>query len=344
LIVIQERNINDVWDKAKRILQATHNVRDSRVGTVMEYPTPVTTVYLCPTERVLFDPVRNCNPFLHFFEFLWIIAGRNDVKWLVQFNPRMKEFSDDGNVFHGAYGYRLRNWEYPTADGSYSSLDQLPEVVSMLRKSLDERRAVIAIWDPVRDLNKPNCKDVPCNDLVFVKVREGKLTLTVCCRSNDIIWGAYGSNIVCFSMLQEYLAAMVGLPVGPLYQISDSWHAYVNVWKEKASLDIPHEFVDPYHRFNIEPYPMVERFDTWDEELQRWIAQTEHPDLEEQQYTNPLFPKVAQPLYLAWTLYKQNELQRAIAATELCHASDWRLACRQWLERIVERRAQRGQQ
>lgn len=49
-----------------------------------QYPYAISTTYLNSTERVLFDPKRDCNPFFHFMESLWILAGRNDVAWLSQ--------------------------------------------------------------------------------------------------------------------------------------------------------------------------------------------------------------------------------------------------------------------
>jgi hypothetical protein len=58
-------------------------------------------------ERVLFDSVRDANPFFHFMEALWILAGRSDVEWLAQWLPSIADYSDDGVSFHGAYGMRL---------------------------------------------------------------------------------------------------------------------------------------------------------------------------------------------------------------------------------------------
>jgi hypothetical protein len=74
----------------------------------LQYPMPIVTTYQNPRERVLFDAVRDANPYFHFMESLWIIGGRSDVPWLAQWLPTIAEYSDDGQDFHGAYGYRLR--------------------------------------------------------------------------------------------------------------------------------------------------------------------------------------------------------------------------------------------
>ena len=106
--VIRARNVNDAWDQAKVLLNASHIVRPSRVGEVWEYPVPVTTVYDRPQERILFNEERNVNPYFHFMEGLWMLSGSNEIAWLVQFNKRMVDFSDDGIIQHGAYGHRWR--------------------------------------------------------------------------------------------------------------------------------------------------------------------------------------------------------------------------------------------
>ena len=41
-------------------------------------------------------------------EVIGIIAGRKDSAYLNFFNPRLPHFAGSGNVYPGAYGYRLR--------------------------------------------------------------------------------------------------------------------------------------------------------------------------------------------------------------------------------------------
>ncbi len=182
----------------------------------IEWPGLFVTEYSQPTHCVLFDPVRDANPFFHYLESMWILAGREDVATLAHVLPRIKDFSDDGIKFHGAYGHRLRN---------HFLVDQLDAAIGMLRASPNTRQCVLSIWDPARDLGQ-RTKDMPCNDMVMLKIRNGALNITVCNRSNDAIWGCYGANVVQFSMLQMYLAASIGCQVGTYMQLSDSFHVY----------------------------------------------------------------------------------------------------------------------
>lgn len=361
---LEGRNVNEVWPKAKDFLLQTFIERPSRNGPVLEAPGPVCTTYTNPCERVLFDPIRDCNPFFHFFEGLHMIAGRNDVAWLSQFNSRIASYSDDGKTFHGAYGARWRNWFEMYGGGPEDDTDQLLKIVRMLKSNPEDRRAVLTMWDPVNDLEKPNGKDLPCNLLITFKVRQGSLEMLVCNRSNDIVWGLYGANCVHMSMLHEYMAGMMGYPVGSMHTVSDSFHAYQEneVWKrcvarlpessepETDKIKIPSQdprdrvsslergFLDPYTGpvGSVIPYPMVSDPEHWDADLLRWMQSTEHPELEEPNYYNDFFPYVAQPIFMAWLHYKSKNILLALTVLDLCIASDWRRACREWLQRRVK--------
>lgn len=339
MLTITARNVNDAWYQAKQILNQSHLVRPSRVGEVWEFSSPVTTEYLRPTERVLFDPVRNANPYFHIFEAMWMLAGRNDVAWLSQFNPRMKEFSDDGKTFHGAYGHRWRVAFDMDGGAEDGYADQLPKIVKMLKKSQEERRAVLCMWNPIWDLDRPDVKDVPCNDIVFFKIREGKLTMTVCCRSNDIAWGCYAANAVHFSFLQEYMAAMIGVPVGTYWQVSDSWHAYTERWYNLGGFN--NQQYNPYDGswpVTVEPFPLVSNPETFDEEVKLWCNTLGQGS---ERFSNHFFSYVLHPLYMSWKVYKEDELNAAYFFAKTCRATDWSLAATQWLDRIQKKRQEK---
>jgi hypothetical protein len=187
----------------------------------IEWPGLFVTEYWNPVRNVSFDPIRDANPYFHYFEALWIIAGRDDVRTLAHILPRMADYSDDGSIFHGAYGYRLRNWH--TGDGG--CIDQIEQAINILRGSPTSRQVVLSIWNPAKDLGTKT-KDMPCNDMIMLKVRDGHLNITVSNRSNDAVLGCYGANAVQFSMLQMYMAARLGLGVGTYCQVSDSFHVY----------------------------------------------------------------------------------------------------------------------
>ena len=237
--VIRARNVNDALQQGLQHLSNYGIKRDSRNGPVLLSPEPVTTVYSKPLERVLFWPERDANPFFHLYESLWMLAGRNDVEPVARFAKQMLQYSDDGKVFHGAYGYRWRNW---------FQFDQLKSIAESLSKNKDDRRQVLQMWDPKADLGRTG-KDFPCNVSATFQINvDGALDLCVFCRSNDIVWGAYGANAVHFSFLLEYMARWIGVPVGRYSQISINYHGYLETVEPLMGKN---SLIDPYENSEV---------------------------------------------------------------------------------------------
>lgn len=308
--------------------------RPSRNGDVMQMPGPHTTVYQNPTQRVLFSPARDANPYFHFMECLWMLAGRNDVEWLSQFSSNIANFSDDGVTFHGAYGHRWREHFEDTIDGTvgWEMIDQLGAIADLLRKNKQDRRVVLQMWDPTTDLAKEG-KDFPCNLTVTFSVNTlGKLDMMVFNRSNDMIWGAYGANAVHFSFLQEVMAAWIGVPIGRYWQVSANHHAYVNTLEKHQGV-YDEDFESPYVTGEVAPYPVIEGdVDKWFSELSMFMDEPGAVG-----FQVPFFRKVAAPMYQSWSAWKDKNapdfLDTAVYFAHQIQATDWRKACLEWLER-----------
>ncbi len=337
--VIRARNVNDALVKGVALMHADAIQQASRNGNTLEHPEPVCTIYERPTERVLFDKVRDANPFFHLLESLWMLAGRRDVAWLKRILPRMAEFSDDGVIFNAAYGYRWRNqFELKTPDDA-SSTDQLTAIADLLKADPDSRRALLQIWDARADLAVKS-NDLACNTQAMFKVRDGRLNMLVTNRSNDMVWGCYGANAVHFSVLQEYMAARIGVAVGAYRQMSDSFHAYDTTWGKVADLGERYEG-DPYAKDEVRVFPLVAVPEAFDSELQRWFDNP--PDALTPQdwdeapgaaWRNPFFHDVATPMYQAIFAYKERKNRdEANQWLDRCEATDWQRAGREWLQR-----------
>jgi len=323
---ITASNVNTAFSSGLHWLRVSGSKETSRVGDVLVSPTPVCTTYKNPDQRVLFSPLRDANPFFHFMEGLWMLAGRQDLDFVKHFNKGMERYSDDGHTLNGAYGWRWRNT---------FGYDQLYEVVELLRREPNTRRAVLTMWDAYDDLmNGGEYLDVPCNTHIYFDCRGGKLNMTVCCRSNDAIWGAYGANAVHMSMMMEVVAAGVGAPMGDYRQISNNFHAYYdmpNIVLESC-LESPSS-VDLYRTLGLQTFPMVNGTD-----YSYWIEQCEafcHDPLgfhTELGTVDPFFTGVAQPMYQAWETRKTGQGNGLIEASAI-EADDWRIACEEWILR-----------
>lgn len=332
--VIQGRNVHSVLPEALRALGVEGVNRDSRNGPVRKFPTPVTTVYERPAERVVFWPERDANPYFHLVESVWMLAGRNDVETLATFVGQIRNYSDDGVTFHGAYGHRWRH---------HFGQDQLLQIIEGLRANKEDRRQVLTMWDPRVDLGRQG-KDLPCNLQAIFQVNEaGELEMMVTNRSNDIIWGAYGANAVHFSYLHEFVARAVGVPQGAYRQVSANFHAYKDVLEQVESLAdfapdpaVPMEFRaqhDPYAQGAVEPYPMMTvGYRQWLMELDVFLSEGPVIGLQD-----PFFRRVLAPVILSHAKYREGKGDRrymdALAELENCRATDWRRACEEWIHR-----------
>ena len=302
----------------------------SRNGPVLKWPTPYLTHYKNPMERCLINKVRDCNPFFHFFEGLWMLAGREDVAFLEQFVPRIADYSDNGRTFNGAYGHRLRGW---------SLTDQLDKAIHVLAHEPETRRVVLQIWQ-VSDLGKKS-KDLPCNTQLYVWVENKRLHMTICNRSNDMLWGAYGANAVHFSMIQEFIASCIGFPVGSMYQFSNNMHVYLETGPWEKLIKFPNSFIDPYAE-KVRPCRMnkdlsdrhkFKRHFMYD--LQTFFKNMPNNGLrkfDRNNYATPYFRDVVIPMTDVWILYKQNARLETYDKLVEIGATDWQLACREFIE------------
>ncbi len=325
------RNVHQALPEGCWQLKEFGVLDDSRNGPVKVLPVPLTTIYLRPEERVMFHPERDANPFFHFFESLWMLAGRNDVEFLTFFNSGMVNYSDDGETFNAAYGHRWRN---------HFGGDQLRVIIRALSADPACRRQVLGMWDPRHDLGLET-KDAPCNTQAYFQVDlDGKLQMMVTNRSNDLIWGAYGANAVHFSFLQEYVASSLKREVGLYYQTSFNTHYYLEPHQElvekladKAAMPPASEERCPYSREQIQnTVPLMSiQPGRWNRELDTFMKMFDTVE-----YVDPFFQHVAVPMYQAYIAFKSPSPTRIDDALQYvggCAAQDWMIACKEWLVR-----------
>lgn len=208
--------------------------RDGNVKELLDFKTIITNPY----RRLVGGYNRNINPFFLLAEAMWIFVGRRDLRFLHLFNKNMDNFSDDGKVFHAPYGFRLRHWGVRSEDKfceenlhAAQGYDQIADAIKILSNNHNTRQVVLAIWNADFDLGAKS-KDIPCNDLVMLKIRDGKLITTIQNRSNDLHWGL-PTNVFQFSFLTEIISACLGVELGTQTHNSQSLHLYE--WNEIAT-------------------------------------------------------------------------------------------------------------
>lgn len=201
--------------------------RYGKVKEILDFKTIVTNPY----RRLVGGYGRNINPFFLLAEAMWIFCGRKDVRFLTLFNKNMEQFSDDGKVFHAPYGFRLRHWGVRSEDKfceenlhAAQGYDQVADAIKLFENNPNTRQVVLSIWNPDFDLGTKT-KDIPCNDVIMLKIRDGKLITTIQNRSNDLHWGL-PTNLFQFSFLTELIAACLNVELGTQTHNSQSLHVY----------------------------------------------------------------------------------------------------------------------
>lgn len=173
-----------------------------------------TLVLTNPLARVSRSEARG-KVFSPLGEFCWYLSGSDRAAAILHYVDKYPNRLADGRVF-GAYGPRLRN---------KNGADQLEQVVSMLRRKRDSRRAVIQIFDSADNLDPDQSLQPPCTCTLQFLVRDDALHLITYMRSNDVVKGMT-HDVFCFTMIQELVARSLDLPLGTYTHVVGSLHVY----------------------------------------------------------------------------------------------------------------------
>mgnify|MGYP001255546877 CR=1 FL=1 len=99
----------------------------------------------------------------------------------------------------------------------------MENIIKLLTKNPESRKAVIQIFSG-KDIKKSH-KDVPCTCTLQFMVRDRKLHLFTCMRSNDMYRGL-PHDIFSFTMIQEIVARRLGFDLGVYTHYVTSMHLY----------------------------------------------------------------------------------------------------------------------
>jgi thymidylate synthase len=155
------------------------------------------------------------------YELLWFLRGDGNVRWLQEHGVTIWDewASPDGDL-GPVYGVQWRSW--PAPEGGH--IDQIAEVVRLLREEPESRRIVVSAWNVV-DL--PEMALMPCHAFFQLNVAAGRLSCQVYQRSADVFLGV-PFNIASYALLTHMLAQQSDLEVGELIWTGGDCHVYDN--------------------------------------------------------------------------------------------------------------------
>jgi thymidylate synthase len=161
---------------------------------------------------------------------LWFLKGDTNIKYLKDNGVSIwDEWADENGNLGPVYGSQWRSW--PTPDGKH--IDQITEVVEMIKKNPDSRRLIVSAWN-VGEISK--MKLPPCHAFFQFYVADGKLSCQLYQRSADIFLGV-PFNIASYALLTHMVAQVCDLKPGDFVHTLGDAHLYSN-HMEQARLQL----------------------------------------------------------------------------------------------------------
>ena len=161
------------------------------------------------------------------YELLWFIAGDTNVRFLQDHGVTIwDEWADENGDLGPVYGHQWRSWQ--ATDGRV--IDQLSQVVDMIKNHPDSRRMLVTAWNPA-DVDKMALP--PCHCLFQFYVAGGKLSCQLYQRSADVFLGV-PFNIASYALLTLMIAQVCGLQPGEFIHTTGDTHIYRNHFEQVA--------------------------------------------------------------------------------------------------------------
>lgn len=159
-------------------------------------------------EEDIKEPIKRLNKFER-----WIYPSLEEIKDFIL---------SKGSSMGYEYSYGERIFSYHVGEQKKDQINDF--IVPLLKNSEKSRRAVITLWNPLKDANIFK-KEIPGTILIDFKVRNNMLHTTEMIRSNDLFYGWPANIFQCFK-LQELVADKLNVSIGSLSSFSTSAHIF----------------------------------------------------------------------------------------------------------------------
>lgn len=157
-------------------------------------------------------------------ELLWFLSGDTNIKYLQENKVTIwDEWADANGDLGPVYGHQWR--AFGSVDGTSVGVDQISNVIAMIKKSPKGRRHIVTGWNPA-EVDK--VKLPPCHTLFQFYVHvDGRLSCHLYARSIDTFLGL-PFNIASYALLTMMMAQVCGLQPGDLIISFGDIHIYLN--------------------------------------------------------------------------------------------------------------------
>lgn len=168
------------------------------------------------------------------YELLWFLDGNCNNNWLRDNGVSIwDEWALEDGDLGPIYGKQWRSWACP--DGS--TVDQIEELIRMIKTKPDSRRLIVSGWNPAdlpdetlsphENVRQGKAALPPCHTLFQFYVANGELSCQLYQRSADLFLGV-PFNIASYALLTHMVAQQCGLKVGDFVHTFGDCHLYLN--------------------------------------------------------------------------------------------------------------------
>ena len=165
------------------------------------------------------------------YELLWFLKGDTNINYLTENGVKIwNEWADEKGDLGPVYGHQWRNW-------NNEGIDQIKEVIQVLKTNPDSRRMLISAWNPsvMPDTSVSFSENVanhkaalpPCHAFFQFYVADGKLSCQLYQRSADLFLGV-PFNIASYALLNLMVAQVCGFEPGEFVHTFGDVHIYSN--------------------------------------------------------------------------------------------------------------------
>lgn len=200
-------------------------------------------------------------------ELLWIWQKKsNNVQDLRDMGVNIwNQWEQDDQTIGKSYGYQLGKKNRLVKDGVFQpySSDQVDYLINQLIFNPSSRRHITMLWNP-DELDEMAL--TPCVYETQWYVKQGKLSLEVRARSNDMALGN-PFNVFQYNVLQRMIAQVTGYELGEyIFNIGDC-HAYtrhldnLNEQIKRETYEAPYLLINPeiknFYDFTIDDFKLI---------------------------------------------------------------------------------------
>jgi len=206
------KDLDEAWLYWYNLLSGMKLTDNSRDGGIAGEVINAITVLNDPTKNIMKNEVRKLPMRYAIGEMLWYLSGNRELKEIQKYTKGWDRMSDDGIYVNSNYGWCIKR-KY--------GFDQWEWCKKELIKNHNSRRAIIHIKEP----SDKESKDVNCTCTLQFFIRDKKLYMTTCMRSNDI-WMGFPYDVFQFTNMQVLMSMELGVKLGTYTHIAGSLHLY----------------------------------------------------------------------------------------------------------------------